>query len=176
MERFITAERTWAERSRWHVYVLPDLDTDPDLRRLVAQSNEVLARYPSALSVVSEPWLHATMQMVTGVAGDDVGEARRAALISALHDEVGGLPPFTATAGAVQAGRAGVAVDLDQDLPGEPFAVLGERVRAAIRAPDRQVRRVVSAAGNQPPVSPAAPASRCRARRRPPGRRAAAAG
>ncbi|MEV0566658.1 2'-5' RNA ligase family protein [Dactylosporangium sp. NPDC050588] len=134
MERFITAERTWAERSRWHVYVLPDLDADPDLRRLVRQSGEVLERYPASMSIVPDRWLHATMQMVTGLAGDDVGEARRAALIGALHDEVGGLPAFTATAGAVQAGRAGVAVDLDQDLPGEPFAVLGERVRAAIRA------------------------------------------
>lgn len=133
MERFITAARTWPERSRWHVYVLPDLDADPDLRRLVGQSRAVLDRHP-ALSAVPDPWLHATMQMVTGRAGDDITGAQRAALIDALHERAGGLAPFTATAGAVLAGRSGVAVDLDQDLPGEPFAVLGERVRDAIGA------------------------------------------
>ncbi|MEV4516703.1 hypothetical protein AB0K00_48095 [Dactylosporangium sp. NPDC049525] len=133
MQRFITAERTWPEPSRWHVYVLPDLDTDADLRRLVEQSHAVLAGHP-ALSVVPEPWLHATMQMVTGRAGDDVTEAQRAALTGALHEHVGGLAPFTATAGAVLAGTSGVVLDLDQDLPGEPFAVLGDRVRAAIGA------------------------------------------
>ena len=133
MERFITAERTWSERSRWHVYVLPDLDADPDLRRLVEQSRAVLARYP-VLSAVPDPWLHATMQMVTGRAGDDITEAQRAALIGALHEQVGGLAPFTATAGSVLAGRSGVVIDLDQDLPGEPFAVLGARIRAAIGA------------------------------------------
>jgi hypothetical protein len=133
MRRFITAGRTWPERSRWHVYVLPDLDADADLRRLVGQSQAVLARFPG-LSVVPDRWLHATMQMVTGRAGEDVTEAQRAALIGALHEHVGGLAPFTATAGSVLAGTAGVVLDLDLDLPGEPFAVLGERVRAAIGA------------------------------------------
>jgi hypothetical protein len=133
MERFITAERTWAERSRWHVYVLPDLDVDADLRRLVDQSRAVLAGYPM-LSLVPEPWLHATMQMITGRGGDDITGAQRAGLIEALQEHVGGLAPFIATAGSVLAGRSGVVVDLDQDLPGEPFAVLGDRVRAAIGA------------------------------------------
>src|SRR4051794_8866986 len=104
MERFITAGRTWSERSRWHVYVLPDLDVDQDLRRLVGQSRAVLAESP-VLSLVPQPWLHATMQMVTGRAGDDVTGDQRAALIDALHDQVGGLAPFTATAGGVLVGR-----------------------------------------------------------------------
>ncbi|WP_327001779.1 2'-5' RNA ligase family protein [Dactylosporangium sp. NBC_01737] len=133
MQRFITAERTWPERTRWHVYVLPDLDADPDLRRLVGQSRAVMSRYP-ALSVVPDQWLHATMQMVTGRAGDDVTDAQRAALVDALRERVGGLAPFTATAGSVLATRSGVVLDLDQDLPGEPFAVLGSGVRAAIGA------------------------------------------
>ena len=121
MQRFITAERTWEERSRWHVYVLPDLDVDVDLRRLVERSRTVLDRYPM-LSAVPDRWLHATMQMVTGRGGDDITGAQWAALVEALHERVGGLAPFTATAGAVLAGRAGVVIDLDQDLPGKLFA------------------------------------------------------
>jgi hypothetical protein len=132
VDRFITAERTWPEASRWHVYVLPDLGTDAALRRLVERSRTVLARC-TALSVVPDAWLHATVQMVTGRAGADVTGAQRTALVAGLHEQVGALPPFTATGGSVQADRSGVVMDLDLDLPGEPFAVLGERVRAAIR-------------------------------------------
>ena len=132
MDRFITAERIWPEASRWHVYVLPDLGTDTAFRRLVERSHTVLARHP-ALAVVPDAWLHATVQMVTGRAGADVTEAQRAALVAGLHEQAGGLAPFTATGGSVQANQTGVVVDLDLDLPGEPFAVLGERVRTAIR-------------------------------------------
>jgi hypothetical protein len=132
VDQFVTAERIWPEATRWHVYVLPDLDTDAALRRLVEQSRTVIGQH-AALSVVPDAWLHATVQMVTGRAGADVTEMQQAALVAGLHEHVGILAPFTATGGSVQANRSGVVVDLDLDLPGEPFAVLGERVRAAIR-------------------------------------------
>jgi len=133
MERFITAERAWAERSRWHVYVLPDLQADPDLRRLVEQARTVMAQYP-VLAAVSDAWLHATMQVVTGRAGADITGEQGAALIEALREQVGGLAPFTAAAGPVLASRSGVLMDLDQDLAGEPFAVLSTNIGTAIRA------------------------------------------
>jgi hypothetical protein len=131
VDRFITAERTWLEPTRWHVYVLPDLDTDPALQRLIERARGVMEQYP-VLSVVEDAWLHATVQMVTGRAGEAVSAAERAALVTALQEQVGILPAFTVTAGSVLANGAGVVVDLDQDQPGEPWDVLSSAVRDAI--------------------------------------------
>jgi hypothetical protein len=35
MDRFLTPNRIWAEPSRRHVYVLPDLTVDHELRALI---------------------------------------------------------------------------------------------------------------------------------------------
>ncbi|GAA4259701.1 hypothetical protein GCM10022255_085320 [Dactylosporangium darangshiense] len=94
----------WAEATRWHVYVLPDLGIDAEFRRLVEQSRTVMARH-RALSVVPDAWLHATVQVITGRAGAAVTAAQRAALIAGLHEQVGPLAPFTATAGSVPTAR-----------------------------------------------------------------------
>ncbi|MEV6927056.1 2'-5' RNA ligase family protein [Dactylosporangium sp. NPDC051485] len=131
MERFISDARVWREPSRFHVYVLPDLHRDQALAGLIGKARTVMAGYP-AIAAVPDAWLHATVQMVTGRAGDDITTGQREALTAAVQHRLGGVAPFTVTAGSALANRSGVVLDLDGDEPDEPWTALSSGVRDAI--------------------------------------------
>ena len=132
MDRFIAGPVVWAAgETRLHVYVLPNLSVNLQLRELVHRIRSVIASYP-ALSPVPDEWLHATVQAITGAPADGVSLHQRTEMVAALRRQVAGMAPFEVTAGAPIADQAGVLLDLDQDMPGEPFDMLSSGVRAAI--------------------------------------------
>lgn len=132
VQRFIQGATVWPSGwTKLHVYVTPRPDRDVGLWRLIALSREVMADYPAVVMVPDE-WLHATVQMVDGRPAADVDADQRAALVDALHHQVAAVPAFDVVVGPAMANRAGVLLDMDGDQPGEPWAVLSGRVRAAI--------------------------------------------
>lgn len=142
MRPFPTPEKVWppvvgedgsAEpQRRWEVYVRPDPD-DKRLMAFIRQCRQIGTQVGGdALVPVSDAFLHATVLQVS-VPSIEVGEARRVSLIEQLHAEAAGLQPFAVTVGGPSAGESSVMLNLDQDLPGEPWAELSERVTAVVR-------------------------------------------
>jgi hypothetical protein len=132
VQRFITGPVLWSPgETRLHVYVLPDLDGDPDLADLIRRSRNVIAGYP-AIAPVPDGWLHATVQMIAGVPAAGVHAIQRALLVNALKTRLADVPAFTVTAGPPIATRSGVLLDVDGDQAGGPWTVMATAVRAAI--------------------------------------------
>jgi hypothetical protein len=134
MRAFFTPQRTWPPGvTRPHVYVLPDLAADVGLADLVGRTRRVLAQVP-ALRLTPDEWLHATVQRIDGVPGGDLTLAQRRQLGIALRHELAAVPRFHLIAGPALAGDSGVVLDVDGDLPGQPWMALTTAVRAAIAA------------------------------------------
>ncbi|MBV1852770.1 hypothetical protein [Catellatospora tritici] len=132
MKRFLTRKRTWPDGfSLLHVYLLPDLDHDLDLARLVDDCGQVLSAY-DFIKPVPTPWLHATVAPVMGVPAATVDAATRAEFAARLRVALGGLPAFTLSAGSPLAGSTTVGLDLDGDLPGQPLHTVYTLTRKVI--------------------------------------------
>jgi hypothetical protein len=131
VDRFITPARKWSEPSRWHIYALPDLTANTALGDLVDRVRTVTSDC-QVLSQVRNEWLHATINLVAGRSGRDVTPGQRDALIASLAESVADLRPFSATVGSPMANQVSVLLDVDQDLPDQPWAILSDRVRASI--------------------------------------------
>ncbi|MDI1462701.1 hypothetical protein QEZ54_17135 [Catellatospora sp. KI3] len=132
MKRFLTRKRTWAEGfTLLHVYLVPDLDHDRDLARLVDDCGRLLSGY-DFVKPVPAPWLHCTVAPVMGVPGAAVDAATRAEFAIALRGALNGVPAFTLTAGSPLAGSTTVSLDLDGDLPGQPLHTVYTLTRKVI--------------------------------------------
>ncbi len=128
MKPFPSGDLIWpAGQTRLHVYLLPELAVDSALGELVAGCRAAMAGYPVA--AVADPWLHITVQMITGRPAQEIGQTQRAALRTELAAHLADLPSFTLIAGSPLAGRSGVILDLSPD---KPFREIHERTRAAI--------------------------------------------
>ena len=129
----MSGSRVWpAGWTRLHVYAIPDLDTLPELRELIARARAIVSEFPATIAPVPDRWIHATVDKVNGRAAADVNEQQRAALDEALRRRLAGLPPVEATAGPALTTAGGVLLDMNGDQPGEPWAEATTRVRAAI--------------------------------------------
>ncbi|MEV0385011.1 2'-5' RNA ligase family protein [Nonomuraea sp. NPDC050643] len=132
MDRFIQDNVVWPEGiTKMHVYLVPDLELNKELAALVQDCRAVIGRFPG-IGIVPDAWLKATLQLVTGVTGPELGAEEREALGAALAGTLAEIEPFTLSVGPALAGATGVALDLDQDLPGQALHECYERVRAAI--------------------------------------------
>ncbi|NUW30531.1 hypothetical protein HTZ77_03705 [Nonomuraea sp. SMC257] len=132
MDKFIQGSTVWPEGiTKMHLYLVPDLEVNKELASLVRDCRAVIDRYPG-IQIVPDPWLKATLQLITGVTGAQVNASTREALSDALAAALAELEPFTLSVGPALAGATGVALDLDQDLPGQRLYECYERVRAAI--------------------------------------------
>jgi hypothetical protein len=141
MRPFPTPEKVWpplvvqggtAEpQRRWEVYVRPDPD-DERLMAFIRRCREIGMQVGGdALAPVSDAFLHATLLQVS-VPSIEVGEAQRVSLVEQLRVEAAEVEPFAVTVGGPSAGESSVMLNLDQDLPGEPWAELSERVTAVV--------------------------------------------
>jgi len=132
MERFLTPARLWpAGVTRLHVYLLPDLTVDAGLAGLLSRCRAVLDTVPF-VAAVPDPWLHATVQMITGRAAAQISTHERQRLVAALTAALADVPACSLTVGSVMASASGVVADMDGDLPGEPFHEIYLRCRQAI--------------------------------------------
>jgi hypothetical protein len=123
MQKFIAGRAVWPDGwTKLHLYVLPRLDVEADLVSLIGRTRKVIADYPAIVPVADE-WLHATVHMIDGVSGADVAGQQRADLTAALRRHLSGQPAFQVSAGPPMANRAGVILDMDGDLPGEPWMI-----------------------------------------------------
>ncbi|MGW4378961.1 2'-5' RNA ligase family protein [Kitasatospora sp. NPDC004531] len=109
-----------------HVYLVPDLNLNPELAQLVAQCHRAMADHPITLMTT---YLHSTVEMIADTTSDAITPAERQALIDALHRHLAGTAPIRATAGSPATNSAGSYLDLHPD---HPFDDLRRRVRAAI--------------------------------------------
>jgi hypothetical protein len=133
VRRFLDPSRLWpAGVTMPHVYVLPDLASDVGLRKLVHAARRELAGFPVA--PVTDRWLHATVQRVEGKTAAEVSDAERAEFDNTLRERLTQVPAFTLTAGPALVTASGVMLDLDGDLPGEPWHRMATAVRDAIRS------------------------------------------
>ncbi|MET7339487.1 2'-5' RNA ligase family protein [Nonomuraea sp. NPDC005650] len=132
MDRFIQGNAVWPEGiTKLHVYLVPDLELNKELAALVQDCRAVIGRFPG-VQIVPDAWLKATLQLITGVTGAEIGAQEREALGEALAAALAEVEPFTLSVGPALAGATGVALDLDQDLPGQRLHECYERVRAAV--------------------------------------------
>jgi hypothetical protein len=144
MNPFFTETKIWpAGTTIPHVYVLPDLSRDTELAALVDRIRTGMTAYrPTGdsqdqgpiVQPVQDRWLHATVQRLGGRDGITLDHTQRDRLGDALHERLALVPAFTMTAGSAIVGGTGVVLDLDQDLPGQPWEVLSGAVRDAITA------------------------------------------
>ncbi|MEV4415854.1 2'-5' RNA ligase family protein [Catellatospora sp. NPDC049609] len=132
MKPFLTGGRIWpAGWTRLHVYLLPDLDHDTDLARLVGGCRAAMAPFPF-LAPVPDARLHVTVQPVMGIPAAEIGPGERAKLTARLSEALADVPAFTLIAGSPLASVTVVLADLDGDLPGEPLHTVHARSRGAI--------------------------------------------
>ncbi|BAL90013.1 hypothetical protein AMIS_47930 [Actinoplanes missouriensis 431] len=110
-----------------HVYVIPDLDQNPELAALTAGCREALAPYP--LACVEDRWLHITLAQIADVFGSAYSEAERAELAAALTGDLAGFGSFSLTVGSCLAQASVVMFDVHPD---DRIAALGTRVREVI--------------------------------------------
>ncbi|MGP9017581.1 2'-5' RNA ligase family protein [Streptomyces sp. BR1] len=106
--------------------------TDPrhhTLVRLVTDSNKTLTDAGYPLCPVEPPWLHITLDQVTGRAADHVSEEERHALAAALERRLAHVPPLDIMVGSLLTYHSGVVADLHPD---EHLAHLHAAVRETI--------------------------------------------
>ncbi|GHJ48121.1 hypothetical protein Cs7R123_54630 [Catellatospora sp. TT07R-123] len=132
MRRFLGRRRTWPDGfGLLHVYLVPDLDRDRDLARLVDDCGRIMSGY-DFIPPMAPHWIHATVAPVMGVPSATVDAAVRAEFASRLRAALSGVPAFTLTAGSPLAGASTVALDLDGDLPGQPLHTVYTLTRKVI--------------------------------------------
>ncbi|WP_033346294.1 2'-5' RNA ligase family protein [Catenuloplanes japonicus] len=132
MEKFMSGSRIWPdEQTRLHFYLLPSLDLNAELDALITDYRDVVEEFPF-VTLVQDEWLHVTLHMVTGVAAEEVGDRQRRGLVRTVGTYLEGLGPMTLTAGPALATRNAVVLDVDGDLPGDPFHEVYTRIRAAV--------------------------------------------
>ncbi|WP_166384485.1 2'-5' RNA ligase family protein [Catellatospora methionotrophica] len=132
MKRFLTGDRVWPPGwTRLHVYLLPELEQNQDLARLVRDWRAAMAPF-GFLAPVPDPWLHVTVQPVMGIPAAEISPGERAKLTALLTEALADVPAFTLTAGCALASVSVVLADLDGDLPGEPLHTVHARTRTAI--------------------------------------------
>ncbi|MER7844280.1 2'-5' RNA ligase family protein [Kitasatospora sp. NPDC096077] len=118
----------WSQGLRvLQVYALPDLPEGSALRTLLGDLRKSLAGFP--VVPVPDNRAHITLDMITSVPADAVGEAERCALADGSRAAVAGVGPLVLQAGSPLAYRTGVRLDLHPD---HRLADLQHRVRAAI--------------------------------------------
>lgn len=127
MDTFISGDVLWPEGwTKLHVYVIPDL---AQIKELVDIYQGVINEFPF-ISPVPDEWLHATVQMIGGVAARDVTAQHRAELETGLRQQISSLAPFEMTVGGAIASGSGVVLDL---TPDDEFIDIIHRTREVIR-------------------------------------------
>lgn len=110
-----------------HVYLLPDLATNPELAQLVTACRQAMRPYPILMQ--NDQQLHITLEMVADTSSAAIGPAERENLTEALRKHLASVPPLRVMAGSPIANKAGAVLDLSPD---EPLMDLTDRVREAI--------------------------------------------
>ncbi|WP_433824845.1 2'-5' RNA ligase family protein [Actinoplanes sp. CA-015351] len=110
-----------------HVYAIPDLSRDHELRELVTGCRTALAGYP--LTMVEDRWLHITISQITDAFGSEYSPSERASLAAALSSDLAGFGAFELTVGSCLAQSSVVMFDVHPD---ERIGALGAAVHATI--------------------------------------------
>jgi 2'-5' RNA ligase len=112
VDTFISGEVLWPHGwTKLHVYVLLDL---AEIKDLVDVYQCVIEEF-SFIAAVPDEWLHATVQMIGGVAARDVSPEQRAELEIGLRQRISGLASFEMMVGGAIATSSGVVLDLTPD-------------------------------------------------------------
>ncbi|MFF2079043.1 2'-5' RNA ligase family protein [Kitasatospora sp. NPDC058162] len=118
----------WPEGLRvLQVYALPDLSAGSALHTLFADLRKSLAGFP--VVPVPDGHAHITLDMLTHVPAEAIGDAERRDLAEQLRAAVAGAGPLVLQAGSPLAYRTGVRLDLHPD---HQLADLQHRARSAI--------------------------------------------
>lgn len=132
MEPFPTAAQVWTPpQTRWHVYVLPR-PQDERLAELLRVCEMVALDVAGGALVPTGRFAHATVQQISRPAAE-VTREQIDAFAEDLERRFASVAPFTVTAGPAMATTGAVLLDMDQDLPGEPWLLLDAVVKDAIR-------------------------------------------
>ncbi|HEV2637239.1 MAG TPA: 2'-5' RNA ligase family protein [Actinocrinis sp.] len=131
MEPFPTADLAWEPgETRWHVYVLPEPDNQA-LAELIVATRTVSLKVAGDRLVPVGDFAHATVHMVS-IPAHQLAPGSVEQLAGALRAAVADLVPFQVTVGDASAGTGSVCLNMDQDQPGQPWAVLTERIAQVI--------------------------------------------
>lgn len=127
MENFFTEDRRWPTGyTSWQTYLVPDLDTNVELRDMIGRYYRVLQEFPGV--VPSPP--HATVQPIHDEQpAAQIGQTDRDAYITAIGARAATIPAFEILAGPALAGSSGVVLDL---YPDDPFQLLLDGMQSAI--------------------------------------------
>lgn len=133
MKPFPTPEQVWGPgQARWHVYVLPRAQ-DEQLAELLRRSTQVSLEVADGVLVPTGEYAHATVQMIS-IPAAEVPQAELDLFADDLRAALSELEPFTVDVGSALATTGAVLLDMDQDLPGQPWDALNTSVKEAIRA------------------------------------------
>lgn len=153
-----------------HLYLLPDRSNDANTGffDLASRHRQILDRFSHLLTPVQEPWLHATVQMVTDPHAPHLSEEVLSELIDQLGAQIAPLPAFELEA-APHVGKSGPGLDLapDEDfdrlveVTGTVLATVLGPARASYRSPAPHITTgYCHTAGDSGPVASALRASR----------------
>lgn len=132
MEPFRTAAQTWTPpQTRWHVHVLPRPQDERMAEPLRACETVALDVAGDAL-VPTGRFAHPTVQQISRPAAE-IPREQIDAFAEDLERRIASIAPFTVAAGPAMATTGAVLLDMDQDLPGEPWHLLDAVVKDAIR-------------------------------------------